>query len=95
MRKRPQKIMSVDEEIISYEHVIGSSVRVVIAYGTTDDNGVFIPDEGQNYEVRYFHGNEYDEVMAEDAASGKPSNQFRKDDLWKHIDKDRNKKRPQ
>jgi len=77
VKKRPAIKIGADEEIIAYEHHIGSHVELLAAHGDKSSNELtkFILIASQDHQ----------ELMDEHLKN-KPKGQFRKDDLWKFVD---------
>jgi len=72
------------EEIVSYEWHSAGFVKVLIGYGSIDDDNNFKLNSGMPFESILIQGHDYIDLMAEDGI--KPANMFRKDDLWPRID---------
>ena len=78
-------ILDSDEDIISYEHHIYSKfIKILVGFGVRDADGKFTPSENQNYEQIIIAGADYDNFIA--GKGSRPSEQFRKEDLWEPVD---------
>lgn len=76
---------TITEEIRAIEDYTNEKVRVTV--GSVDENGVFI--HPQNFEVYDIVGDDYAELVSDgpEWAPGKPAGTYRRDDLWRFIDK--------
>lgn len=84
MPRNRQIVVDTDEEIVAFEYNIASKfVRVVVGFGVTMPDG-FRLSEGQNCEVYILQEASFDRLM--EAKGPKPAGQFRKEDLWEHVD---------
>ena len=79
------------EEIVKYEWEAGGMVRVWVGVGK-DVGGAFEQIQSQEPEQVDIILADYAELMQEDIPTGKPGGTFRKNDLWKFVDRDRAKK---
>jgi hypothetical protein len=81
MKKRLVIKTGKAEKIIAHEHHIGSQVELLVAHGDKNSNDPtkFLPTASQNHQ----------ELMDEHIVKNKPKGQFRKDDLWKFVDRAR------
>lgn len=88
MRQKQILNLTPYEDIVSYEcNYPGKFVKVLIAVGTINAEGIFVPYDNQNYEYILIDNDNFDNLMAE--THTKPIGVFRKDDLWKFVDEHR------
>lgn len=90
MARKRAIIVDEDEDIVAYEHALGSGfVRVLVGFGTIMPDGSFLPAPEQNYENFLIQGSDYETLMA--GTDTKPAGVFRKDDLWPFVNIGRQK----
>ncbi len=82
MRDKQELISKpLKEDIVAYEHNInGGMVRVYVGAGHELD-GKFVPLPMQTYEIYEIVDADYRDLMSDNGGN------FRKDDLWKYIDR--------
>lgn len=86
MRIKPAVQVEYYEDIISYEcNYPGKFVKILVGTGTLSSDGEFVPNSNQNYEPIIIDNDSFQELMS--ATDIKPQNVFRKDDLWVHVDR--------
>lgn len=86
MRIKPVVQVEYYEDIISYEcNYPGKFVKILVGTGTLSSDGEFVPNSNQNYEPIIVDYDNFQELMS--ATDIKPQNVFRKDDLWVHVDR--------